>query len=69
MMRMKSSILAKLRKTKEKDQKNARINFAKDIDKHLRDNFVVIAIGERFLTKENITGISYRPFRYSFVKL
>lgn len=45
-------------KTKEKDQKNARINFAKDIDRHLQDNFVVIAIGERFLTKENIIGIT-----------
>lgn len=44
-------------KMKERDQKNARINFAKDIDKYLQDNFVVVAIGERFLTKEDITGL------------
>ena len=40
---------------KEKDQLNARLNFAKDIDKYLEEEFVVIAIGERFLTKDDIT--------------
>jgi len=39
---------------KEKDQFNARINLAKEINKYLKDNFTVIVIGERLLTKENI---------------
>jgi shikimate kinase len=38
---------------KEKDQKNARINFSKDITKYLKENYDVIAIGERFLTMED----------------
>ncbi|RJQ27815.1 hypothetical protein C4577_00625 [Candidatus Parcubacteria bacterium] len=42
-------------KEREKeDQLNARINFAQDINKYLQENFIVIAIGERFLTKENV---------------
>lgn len=40
---------------KEKDQLNARLNFAKDIDKYLEEDFIVITIGERFLTKDDIT--------------
>jgi thymidylate kinase len=36
---------------KEKDLLNASITFAKDVNKYLQDNFVVIAIGERLLTK------------------
>lgn len=40
---------------KEKDQLNARINFAKDLDKYLQDNFIVVAIGERFLNKTDIS--------------
>jgi shikimate kinase len=41
-------------KQKEKDQKNARIDFGNDIGKYLKKNYNVIAIGERFLTIENI---------------
>lgn len=41
----------KSKRQKEKDILNASINFAKDINKYLQDNFVVIAIGERLLTK------------------
>mgnify|MGYP001612688589 CR=1 FL=1 len=51
-------------KIKELDQKNARLNFVKDIDKHLQDNFIVIAIGERFLTKENIINITSKLSSY-----
>lgn len=40
----------------ENDQQKARINFGKEIDDYLRQNFVVIAIGERFLTKEDISN-------------
>ena len=39
---------------KEIDLIKARSNFAQNIDKYLQQNFIVIAIGERFLTKENI---------------
>ncbi len=39
---------------KAKDQLSARINYAKDIDKYLQDNFTVIAIGERFLRRDDI---------------
>ena len=46
---------------KEKiDQQKARINFASDIDKYLDQNFIVIVIGERFLTKEDITNFINR---------
>lgn len=38
----------------ENDQQKARVNFARAIDNYLRQNFVVITIGERFLTKEDI---------------
>ncbi len=38
----------------ENDQRNARANFAEAIDNYLRQKYIVIAIGERFLTKENI---------------
>lgn len=37
-----------------KDQLKARENFVKDIKKHLKDDFIVIAIGERFLTKNDL---------------
>ena len=40
----------------ENDQQKARVNFARAIDNYLRQNFIVITIGERFLTKENITN-------------
>jgi shikimate kinase len=43
-------------KIKEDDQRNARINFAKAINISLQNNLDVIAIGERFLTKEDITN-------------
>lgn len=39
---------------KEKDIQNARVNFIKDINKYLKENFIVIAIGERFLTKKDV---------------
>ncbi len=38
----------------EKDQQKARDNFAQDINKYLQQDFLVIVIGERFITKENI---------------
>lgn len=44
----------------EKDQLNARINFAKDIDKYLKNNFCVIAIGERFLTNDDVARFRNR---------
>jgi thymidylate kinase len=40
---------------KKKDLINASIAFAKDVNKHLQDNFVVVAIGERFLSKGDYT--------------
>jgi thymidylate kinase len=43
-------------KQKEKDLQNARANFIKDINKYLQENYIVIAIGERFLTKDNVMG-------------
>lgn len=39
----------------EKDQLNSRMNIVRDIDKYLQNNFIVIVIGERFLTKDDIT--------------
>lgn len=41
----------------QEDQLNARISFAKDISRYLKGNFTVIAIGERFLTKEDVTQL------------
>lgn len=40
----------------ENDQQKARVNFARAIDNYLRQNFVVITIGERFLTKKDIVN-------------
>ena len=37
------------------DQLKARENFAKDIKKYLQDDFIVIVIGERFLTKNDFS--------------
>ena len=39
----------------KRDQLKARINFAEDIDKYLRKNYIVIAIGERILTKKQLS--------------
>lgn len=39
----------------EEDQQKARVNFASGIDRYLQENYVVIAIGKRFLTREDIT--------------
>ena len=39
-----------------KDQLKARENFAKDIKKYLQDDFIVIVIGERFLTKNDLSA-------------
>ena len=44
-----------LDKDKERnDQLKARENFINDISKYLKDNFTVIGIGEKFLTKNDI---------------
>ncbi len=45
---------------KELDQQNARVNLAKDVSKYLKKNYVVITIGERFLTKEDIASFIKR---------
>src|SRR3989338_10690083 len=39
---------------KSQDQLNARVNIAKDIDKYLQQGYMVIVIGERFLTKDDV---------------
>ncbi|MEK7200750.1 MAG: hypothetical protein AAB672_01315 [Patescibacteria group bacterium] len=39
---------------KEKDQLNARKNIVRDIEKYLLENFIVIVIGERFLTINDV---------------
>ena len=44
-------------KQKEKeDQQKARVNFAEAIDSYIQQKYVVIAIGERFLAKEDISN-------------
>jgi len=48
------------KQTKRIDQQKARENFAQDIDKYLQRGFSVIAIGERFLTKEDIVNFIKR---------
>jgi hypothetical protein len=45
---------------KAKDQEAARVNFANNIDKYLEKKYIVIAIGERFLTKEDISNFIKR---------
>lgn len=40
----------------EEDQQNARKGFVKDIVEYLKQDFIVIAIGERFITKEDIVN-------------
>jgi len=40
---------------KEKDLLSARTNYINDINKYLQENFTIIAIGERFLTKGDVT--------------
>ncbi len=45
---------------KEKDQLNARMSIAKDIDKYLQKNFIVIVIGEQFLRKDNVADFINR---------
>ena len=45
---------------KEKDQLNARINYSKDIDGYLKDDYAVIAIGERFLSRADIINFISR---------
>ncbi len=39
---------------KEKDQLNARINIAEDIDKYLQQDYTVVVIGEKFLKKDEV---------------
>jgi thymidylate kinase len=43
---------------KAKDLKDARINFAHKIDQSLSERYVVVAIGERFMTKKNIRDLT-----------
>ena len=44
-------------KTKERsDQQKARVDFAEAIDNYIQQKYVVIAIGERFLAKEDISN-------------
>ncbi len=45
---------------KNMDLENARVNFAKDIDKYLQLDFEVITIGERFLTKADVANFISR---------
>jgi len=40
----------------EEDQQNARKDFVKDIGRYLKQDYIVIAIGERFITKEDIVN-------------
>lgn len=47
-------------KQKEKDQLNARINIAKDIDKYLQQDYEVVVIGERFLRKDDVVHFTQR---------
>lgn len=47
-------------KEKEADQVNARIEIAKDIDRYLRDDYQVIVIGERFLSKADVENFVSR---------
>lgn len=42
---------------KEKDQKDARIDFSDDLDRYLKKNYTVIAIGERFLTIGDVKNL------------
>jgi shikimate kinase len=48
------------KQTEKTDQQKARENFAQDIDKCMQRGFSVIAIGERFLTKEDIVNFIKR---------
>jgi hypothetical protein len=45
---------------REKDQLNARLNIAKDIDRYLQEDYRVITIGERSLTKEDVSSFINR---------
>ena len=45
---------------KEKDLKKARVNFIDKINTHLQQDYIVIAIGERFLTKVDISNFITR---------
>ena len=48
------------KQTERIDQQKARENFAQDIDQYLQRGFSVIAIGERYLTKEDIVNFIKR---------
>jgi len=45
---------------KEKDQLNARLDIAKDIDKYLLQDYTTIIIGERFLKKDDVVRFIQR---------
>lgn len=54
--RLNPTWIWKNKEKEEKDQKEGRINFARDITKYLLKDYIIIAFGERFLTKENISN-------------
>lgn len=43
------------KKQEENDQQKARMNFTKDIRRYLKENYIVIAIGERILTTNDLS--------------
>ncbi|PIR41660.1 MAG: hypothetical protein COV31_00010 [Candidatus Yanofskybacteria bacterium CG10_big_fil_rev_8_21_14_0_10_46_23] len=45
---------------KERDQANARGDIAKDIDKYLEQDYMVVVIGERFLKRDDIARFVQR---------
>jgi len=45
---------------KQQDQLTARVNIAEDIDKYLQQDFTVLVIGERLLTKEDVARFVLR---------
>jgi thymidylate kinase len=44
------------KRQENQDQLRARIHFAQDIEEYLRNDFIVIAIGERFLTSNDLSA-------------
>jgi predicted kinase len=44
------------REQEEKDQSNARMDFYNEVSKYLQEGWNVIAIGERFLTREDVNN-------------
>lgn len=57
------------KKNEERDQLQAREDFAADIQKFLQKNYTIIVIGERFLTKQDIAAFVNRIKIPCFVNL